>query len=411
LAGSPAKFKSVVVYYATDRDRVELGWRWYLRRLAWALGALAAAILLPVLVKWIAKAHLAKWALPALRVALWLTVVVLTGWAFEASYQTWLYVRTFGMWYGGNLAEPPAAAPEYELGTCVVDVPLARKEGEIPKPNALKGEFLADPVKHFRLSAVERKEEDAFFLELRGALGSGEPTQTEAFVYIHGFNNTFEDAAFRTAQIAHDLDFRGAPIFFSWPSRGEETAYTVDWNTTDLAIPHLAAFLRSLKERSGASVIHLIAHSLGSRVLGYALKEIPAPSSGEPIFHTIVFGAPDIDARTFRTIIAPAVRTHGKIVTLYASSRDLALTTSKVIHGHTCAGDTDGGPLVIPGIETIDVSAVSGGHSYIGSNGRVLDDLRVLLDGRLPAKEREKIRKLGLEFVQAVGYWILRKPS
>ena len=44
-------------------------------------------------------------------------------------------------------------------------------------------------------------------------------------VFIHGFNVPFEDAIYRTAQLAHDLDFDGAPILYSWPSRGTMLGY------------------------------------------------------------------------------------------------------------------------------------------------------------------------------------------
>ncbi|SIT51767.1 conserved hypothetical protein [Paraburkholderia piptadeniae] len=33
-------------------------------------------------------------------------------------------------------------------------------------------------------------------------------------LFIHGYNVSFEDAAMRTAQMAYDLDFAGAPVFF-----------------------------------------------------------------------------------------------------------------------------------------------------------------------------------------------------
>ena len=41
----------------------------------------------------------------------------------------------------------------------------------------------------------------------------------EAFVFIHGYNVAFDDAIYRTAQIAYDLSFDGPPILYSWPSR------------------------------------------------------------------------------------------------------------------------------------------------------------------------------------------------
>ena len=53
----------------------------------------------------------------------------------------------------------------------------------------------------------------------------------DAFLFIHGYNVTFEGAARRTAQMAYDLGFNGAAVFYSWPSQGTPTAYTIDEQT------------------------------------------------------------------------------------------------------------------------------------------------------------------------------------
>jgi esterase/lipase superfamily enzyme len=49
-----------------------------------------------------------------------------------------------------------------------------------------------------------------------------------AFIFVHGYNVTFEDAARRTAQMSYDLSFDGAPVFYSWPSQGSLGDYLKD---------------------------------------------------------------------------------------------------------------------------------------------------------------------------------------
>lgn len=39
-----------------------------------------------------------------------------------------------------------------------------------------------------------------------------------AFVFIHGYNTSFKDAALRCAQIVYDTNFNGFSSFFSWAS-------------------------------------------------------------------------------------------------------------------------------------------------------------------------------------------------
>ena len=48
-------------------------------------------------------------------------------------------------------------------------------------------------------------------------------------------------------------------------------------------------------------------------------------------------------------------------VTLYASSSDEALALSKQVHGYPRAGESGDQLVVVPGIDTIDVSAVNTG--------------------------------------------------
>jgi tetratricopeptide (TPR) repeat protein len=49
--------------------------------------------------------------------------------------------------------------------------------------------------------------------------------QKQVFVFVPGFNVSFENALRRTAQIAYDVDFDGAAFLFSWPSGSGLASY------------------------------------------------------------------------------------------------------------------------------------------------------------------------------------------
>ena len=202
---------------------------------------------------------------------------------------------------------------------------------------------------------------------------------------MHGYNVTFEDAARCTAQIAYDLKFDGAPIFFSWPSQGEILQYAVDETNVTWTAPHLMQFLTDVAEQSGAEQIHLIAHSMGNRALTSVLRDLSLThKSSKPMFDEVVLTAPDIDAEVFINDIAPAVVKTAQRVTLYASSNDEALIMSKKVHGYARAGDSGSQLVVVPGVDTVDVSAVDTsllGHNYYGDNSSVLADIFELLHG------------------------------
>ena len=93
-------------------------------------------------------------------------------------------------------------------------------------------------------------------------------------------------------------------------------------------------------------------------------------------------------------------------ITLYASSNDEALKISKEIHGYPRAGDSGRNLVVVPGMDTIDVSLVDTsliGHFYYGSNNTVLSDLVDLLHESKPPSQRPWLRPVP---VGQMSYWV-----
>src|SRR5690606_3614266 len=100
-------------------------------------------------------------------------------------------------------------------------------------------------------------------------------------IFIHGYNVTFRDAARRTAQIAYDLKFSGAPVMFSWPAQGDVEDYTIDENSAAWAESQVTQFLEATALASGARRMHIIAHSMGNRIVTKALERmVIQPSFG-----------------------------------------------------------------------------------------------------------------------------------
>ena len=294
---------------------------------------------------------------------------------------------------------------DLEFGTCEVSIPRDHQVGEMESPSVLRLEFHEDPERHVVLHAVHAESADEFHADLKSCVGRS--SDREAFVFVHGFNVGFETAARRTAQIAYDLKFDGAPIFYSWPSQEGLLAYTVDETNVAWTVPHLKEFLVAVASRSGARSMHLVAHSMGNRALTSALRELAMEMKADcPKFHEVVLTAPDIDADVFRRDLAPAIARVANRVTLYASSNDEALIASKAIHGYRRAGDSGHDILIVPGIDTVDVSDVDTsfiGHCYYGSNRTVLADLFELLGPEKPPSQRKSLRSARLG---QLPYWV-----
>ena len=139
----------------------------------------------------------------------------------------------------------------------------------------------------------------------------------DAFVFVHGFNVSFEDAARRTAQLAYDLQFPGAPIMFSWPSCAEITSYPVDEATIDWVLPHLSQFIENIIVRGKVRTLHLIAHSMGNRALVRVLKDL-AISNSSLRFNQVLMAAPDVDRGEFLQL-TKSIKAVSERITLYAS--------------------------------------------------------------------------------------------
>ncbi len=137
-------------------------------------------------------------------------------------------------------------------------------------------------------------------------------------------------------QIAYDLNFEGIPFVYSWPSMGNPFGYISDEAVVRLGGRRLLSVLDNLANKVGVSRIHLIAHSMGGRALSDALelmamRQVGSPSP-DPVFEQVLFAAPDIDVDLFADM-AQRFQSISRRLTLYASSKDAALETSRSLHG------------------------------------------------------------------------------
>jgi len=401
-AANAKDYTTITVFYGTDRKELR---RSHARREGYAgwfhLTAICAALTIVA-----AAASLRYGRSRRLRVATWagLGVTVVLGLATTmARLQSEEINPTNHIGYGNDRGE-------VKVGTCDVSIPKYHEAGVVERPSILRLDFKEDPRKHVVLLDVQEEEPDDFYAALKAKVGSS--PQREAFVFVHGYNVTFEDAARRTAQLAYDLKFDGPPIFFSWPSQGGLLQYAVDETNVAWTVPHLRDFLASVTRRSGAKSVHLIAHSMGNRALTSALLALAADMKSEaPMFREVVLTAPDIDADVFKRDIAPFITRTARRVTLYASSNDEALALSKRLHGYARAGDSGSELVVVEGIDTIDVSNVDTslvGHSYYGSNDTVLADLFYILTEPKPARQRHWLEPVSLG--QSV-YWVFQRQA
>jgi esterase/lipase superfamily enzyme len=74
---------------------------------------------------------------------------------------------------------------------------------------------------------------DEFVRESDAQLAKAVRYRDQVFIFVHGFNTSFDDALYRTAQLAYDMEFDGVPYLFSWPSMASATEYLYDRDSAD----------------------------------------------------------------------------------------------------------------------------------------------------------------------------------
>jgi esterase/lipase superfamily enzyme len=244
------------------------------------------------------------------------------------------------------------------------------------------------------LSGLSPQRADAWLKEVASVIDSGD-NQADALVFVHGFDNSFVDATTRAAQVAYDAGFQGITLTYDWASRNSLPAYVEDQERAERGAPDFEKFLRRIVDSSHARKVAIVAHSMGTRLVLYALRDLQAE---RPSFRLgqIIFAASDVDSAIFVKQYANKVVHAADLVTLYASSRDRAIRiSSNIIHGARRVGSGPPSIVLHQGIDYVDASAIDTdllGHGYFAENKQLIDDIFLILRHGFPAVDRNLSR-------------------
>jgi esterase/lipase superfamily enzyme len=203
----------------------------------------------------------------------------------------------------------------------------ARKEGEVQWPKRLPG----DPARDFvvtRADTLTKAEARQTFQRLM----AGRKVR-RVLVFVHGYNNNFETAVFRFAQIMHDSSADAVPILFTWPSRGRLLAYNYDRESTNFSRGAFEETLRTLAEAPHVDEISILAHSMGNWLTLEALRQMSIRDGRvAPKIKNVMLAAPDVDVDVFWKQIAEMEGPRPRF-TLFVSRDDRALAFSRRVWG------------------------------------------------------------------------------
>ncbi|WP_342665064.1 alpha/beta hydrolase [Kaistia adipata] len=217
-----------------------------------------------------------------------------------------------------------------DFANIVVSIPPdnARKIGDVQWPRKLPG----NPATDF----VTVKAEDMDLGQAKAWFNSKikQSPKRQALVFIHGFNNRFEDAVYRFAQIVHDSDAKVVPILFTWPSRGSVLAYGYDRESTNYSRDALELLLTALADDPNVDEVSILAHSMGNMVALEALRQMAIRDKRVPAkIKNVMLASPDVDVDVFRRMMVDIGPT-GPRMTLFVSRDDRALQVSRRVWGN-----------------------------------------------------------------------------
>ena len=221
--------------------------------------------------------------------------------------------------------------PSMSYGQIAVSIPPddSRKIGDIQWPPSPPG----DPHRDFVTVSAEYLDKPGFSAAL--ATAAKRMRRGKAMVFVHGFNNRFDDAAYRLAQIVQDSKAPVIPVLFSWPSRGVASlsAYQYDRESASQSRQALEEVLDTVALSPSIKEVTVLCHSMGCQLTMEALRSrsLRAGKIGAKV-RNVLLVAPDLDVDVFREQMQQTGSNRPRFA-LFLSQDDHALKISKSIWG------------------------------------------------------------------------------
>jgi len=156
----------------------------------------------------------------------------------------------------------------------------------------------------------------------------------EVFIFVHGYHNSFNDAAFAMAELWHFLGRIGVPIVYTWPAGYPGIfSYTYDRESSEFTVFHFRQILELIASFPEVERVNIIAHSRGTDVAVSGLRELTIEARAAGIdpkeklkLHNFVLAAPDLDVQVaMQRVIGDRLPWSADRFTIYTSPADKAI--------------------------------------------------------------------------------------
>jgi esterase/lipase superfamily enzyme len=208
-----------------------------------------------------------------------------------------------------------------------ISLPPSHQPGQIEWPAGA-----VDPTRNFATVEQEVLDRDTFYKRIARE-GNGR-TPVNAGIFVHGFNNNFQESLYRLAQLAADSDLKGVPILFAWPSEAKLGGYLADKDAVTYSRDQLADLLVSVTRDPSIGNVTLLGHSMGGWLTAESLRQLRMTRNDAALRRlTVVLAAPDVDVDVFKSQMEVIGRLSPPM-TVLVSRQDLALAVSSRIAGN-----------------------------------------------------------------------------
>jgi esterase/lipase superfamily enzyme len=227
-----------------------------------------------------------------------------------------------GIVFGGERSR------DVSLTSLTVSIPPDRNRqiGQVQWPRSLP----PDPTRSFAtLDVTPLHGAGSARKWLKGNLPKGR----RVLIFVHGFNNQFQDAVYRFAQIVHDSGVKAAPVLFAWPSRGNVFAYGYDRESTNFSRDAFEETVWQISQDSEVEDVSILGHSMGAWLVMEGMRQMAIRHGKLPSkIKNIILASPDIDVDVFATQWL-ALRDSDVRTTIFVSRDDRALRLSRRLAG------------------------------------------------------------------------------
>ncbi|PCJ09754.1 MAG: hypothetical protein COB16_03445 [Rhodobacteraceae bacterium] len=223
----------------------------------------------------------------------------------------------------------PGRSDRYSLLELTVSIPPNHQPGQLDFAYAKP-----DPHTQFTMAGRRVFDDPADFrARLKAEINQLPRAQREVTVFVHGFNSTQAETAFRAAQLAQDIHLPGATMIFSWPSKGNPLGYAYDEDSVLFARDGLERMLRQIRAADVGRVV-LVAHSMGSQLVMETLRqiEIQTPGWSAANLNGVVLMSPDVDVDVFISQMN-RIKDVPQPFVVFVSSKDRLLNISSRLRG------------------------------------------------------------------------------